>query len=58
MGAGIVEFGQLREVGVFSYLDIPCLKGHENGFECCEAGNGHRFRFQRSGTDARLGGCL
>ena len=38
MGTGIVEFRQLREVGVFSYLDILCLKGHENGFGCCEAG--------------------
>ena len=38
VGTGIVEFQQLREVGVFSYLDILCLKGHENGFGCCEAG--------------------
>ena len=41
MGTSIVEFRQLREVGVFSYLDILCLKGHENGFGCCEARNGH-----------------
>ena len=41
MGTGIVEFRQLREVGVFSYLDILCLKGYENGFGCCEAENGH-----------------
>ena len=41
MGTDIVEFRQLREVWVFSYLDILCLKGHENGFGCCEAGNGH-----------------
>ena len=46
MGTGIVEFRQLREVGVFFYLDIICLKSHENGFGCCEAGNGHGFRFQ------------
>ena len=52
MGTGIVEFLQLREVRVFSYLDIPCLKGHENGFGCCEAGNDHGFWFQISGTDA------
>ena len=31
-------FDKLQEVGVFSYLDILCLKGHENGFGCCEAG--------------------
>ena len=36
-------FDKLREVGVFSYLDIPCLKRHDNGFRCCEAGNGHGF---------------
>ena len=29
MGTGIVEFWQLREVGVFSYLVISCLKIHE-----------------------------
>ena len=41
------SFDKLREVGVFSYLDILCLKVHENGFGCCEAGNGHGFGFQR-----------
>ena len=29
MDTSFVEFRQLREVGVFSYLVIPCLKGHE-----------------------------
>ena len=38
MGTGIVEFRQLREVGVFFYLDILCLKSHENGLGCCETG--------------------
>ena len=37
------SFDKLREVGVFSYLDIPCLKRHDNGFRCCEAGNAHGF---------------
>ena len=37
---------KLREVGVFFYLDILSLKSHENGFGCCEAGNGHGFQFQ------------
>ena len=32
VGTGFEEFRQLREVGVFSYFDIPCLKGHDNGF--------------------------
>ena len=41
MGIGIVEFQQLLEVGVFFYVDILCLKCHENCFGCCEAGNGH-----------------
>ena len=38
MGTDIVEFRQLRKVGVFSYLDIVCLKDHENGFGCYEVG--------------------
>ena len=29
MDIGIVQFQQLREVGVFSYLVISCLKIHE-----------------------------
>ena len=41
-----MEFWKLREVGVFFYLDILCLKSHKNGFGCCEAGNDHGFRFQ------------
>ena len=40
-----VDFQQLWKVGVFSYLVISCLKSHENSFGCCEAGNGHGFRF-------------
>ena len=36
----------------FFYLDILYLKGHENGFRCCEVGNCHGFWFHRSGTDA------
>ena len=52
MGTNIVEFRQLQEVGVFFYLDILCLKSHENGFGCCEARNDHGFSVPRSGTDA------
>ena len=29
MDTDFVEFRQLWEVGVFSYLAIPCLKSHE-----------------------------
>ena len=46
MVPGIVEFRQLREVGVFFYFDILYLKTHENGFGCYEVGNGHGFWFQ------------
>ena len=42
-----MEFRQLREVGVFSYLVIFYLKIHENGLGCCEAGNGHGFSWNR-----------
>ena len=57
MGTMIEEFRQLREVGVFSYLVISCLKSHENGlFWSCEAGNGHAFQFQGSGTKGLLMG--
>ena len=45
------SFDELREVGVFFYVDIPCLKSHENGFGYGDAGNGQGFRFQRNGTD-------
>ena len=57
MGTGIVEFRQLREVGVFSYLVSSCLKIHENSlFWSCEAGNGHALRFQGSGTEGLMRG--
>ena len=46
VGTSIMEFQQLWEVGVFFNLDILCLKIHENGFGCCEVGNGHGFQFQ------------
>ena len=50
MDTDFVKFRQLRKVGVFFYLVISCLKSHENGFGCCEAGNSHGFLFQISGT--------
>ena len=56
MGIGIVEFQQLREVGVFSYSAISCLKFHENGFGSCEAENGRVFRSQRNGTECLMRG--
>ena len=36
-----MEFQQLWKVGVFFYLDILCIKRHENGFGCYEAWKGH-----------------
>ena len=57
MGTWIVEFQQLWEVGVFSYLVSYCLKSHENGlFWSCEAENGHVFRSQRNETDYLMRG--
>ena len=56
MGTNIVEFRQLREIGVFFYLDY-CLKSHENGlFWSYEAGIGHAFQFQGSGTKGLMRG--
>ena len=37
MGTSFVEFLQLREVGVFSYLFYSLAKSHFNGWECLEA---------------------
>ena len=56
MGTGIVEFRQLREVGVFSDSVISYLKCHENGFGSCEAENGRVFRSQRNGTECLMKG--
>ena len=56
MGTRIVEFRQLREVGVFSYSVISCLKCHKNGFGSCEVENGRVFRSQRNGTECLMRG--
>ena len=56
MGTRVVEFRQLREVGVFSYSVISCLKCHENGFWSCEAENGRVFWSQRNGTEFLMRG--
>ena len=50
MDTNFMEFQQLQKVGAFSYWVFSYLKSHENGFGCCEAENGHGFRFQISGT--------
>ena len=52
-----MEFRQLREVGVFSYLVSSCLKSHENClFWSREAGNGHALWFQGSETEGLMRG--
>ena len=55
---GLWSFDKLREVGVFSYLVISCLKSHENGFGSCETRNGHAIRSQRKGTECLMGTVL
>ena len=37
VGTIFVEFRQLREVGVFSYLFYSLAKIHRNGWGCLEA---------------------
>ena len=49
MGTSIVEFRKLREVRVFFYLDILCLKSHENGFECYECETLEKSKFSLEG---------
>ena len=42
------SFDKLQEVGAFFYLDILCLKSHENGFRYGEARKGHGFQPHKS----------
>ena len=44
MNTGFVEFRQHREVGVFSYLVIPCLKIHEIVLDVVRSGMAMDFR--------------
>ena len=37
MDTDLVEFRQLQEVGIFSYLRYSLAKSHVNGYECSEA---------------------
>ena len=37
MDTDLVEFRQLQEVGIFSYLCYSLAKSHVNGWECSEA---------------------
>ena len=43
MGTGLVEFRQLQEVGIFSYLCYSLAKSHVNGYECFEACFSRKF---------------
>ena len=37
VGTDLVEFRQLQEVGIFSYLCYSLAKSHVNGWGCSEA---------------------
>ena len=52
VGTDIVEFRQTPGGRGLLLLGYFLFKSHENGFRCYEAGNGHGFRFPRSGIDA------
>ena len=56
MSTDFVEFRQLREVGVFSYLVISCLKCHENGV-WGEAGMVEHFSPKKRGLHAESEDC-
>ena len=54
MDTDLVEFRQLQEVGIFSYLCYYLAKSHVNGWECSEAWISHVFglkTFEPSGEN-------
>ena len=53
MGTGIVEFRQLREVGVFPYLIYSLAKSHFNEWGYLEA-RWPCFQFQRLGLSDEI----
>ena len=52
-----MEFQQNLEGRGFLLLGYFLFKSHENDFGCCEAGKGHRFRFQEMELMHDEGGC-
>ena len=60
MDTNLVEFRQLQEVGIFSYLYYSLAKSHVNGYECFEACFSRKFglkSFEPSGENFYLCGC-
>ena len=54
MDTNLVEFRQLQEVGIFSYLCYSLDKNHVNGWGCSEAWISHAFglkTFEPSGEN-------
>ena len=43
MGIDLVEFQQLQEVGIFSYLRYSSANSRVNGYECFEACFSRKF---------------
>ena len=59
MGTDLVEFRQLQEVGIFSYLCYSLAKSHVNFWGCSEAGISHVFglkTFDQSGENSHCYG--
>ena len=59
MDTDLVEFLQLQEVGIFSYLCYSLAKSHVNDYECSEACFSHKFglkSFEPSGENSYLCG--
>ena len=55
----LVEFRQLQEVGIFSYLVYSLAKSHVNGWGCSEAWISRVFglkTFEPSGENPKFGG--
>ena len=59
MDTDLVEFRQLQEVGIFSYLCYSLAKSHVNCYECSEACFSSKFGlkiFESSGENSYLFG--
>ena len=57
MDTDFVEFRQLQEVGVFSYLVIPCLKSHEMVLDVMRPGMAMDFDSKKVEPMLDEGGC-
>ena len=59
MGTNLVEYQQLQEVGIFSYLRYSSAKSRVNGYECSEACFSRKMglkSFESSGENSHLCG--